>query len=169
MALAAYAASRLLTDERSDVAQGDQSEGETMREVSAVIIHHTGASESAWGWDDIRADHLERGYSDVGYHYGVSESGLVLSGRDEQDTGAHALGANTGSIGVALLGDYDGGELPSVEQLDGVADLLAELLDAHGLTLDDVKPHNEVGATDTVCPGFDWDWFVEQMQGRGLS
>lgn len=150
--------------------EDDTANGGTMRDVALIVIHHTAAAESAWGWDDIRADHIENnGWTDIGYHYGVSKNGTLETGRAESKVGAHAYGNNSNSIGVVLLGDFhDSGELPTEAQLDTTAELLEELLERYGLELEDVKPHSELGSSSghTDCPGFDWDWFTDEMKAR---
>ena len=47
-----------------------------------------------------------RGWNDIGYHFLVDRAGNIYQGRPETVIGAHVGGANTGNIGVCLLGCY---------------------------------------------------------------
>lgn len=52
----------------------------------------------------IDACHRARGFRKIGYHYVVYRDGSVHAGRAESETGAHAKGHNTRSIGVCYVG-----------------------------------------------------------------
>lgn len=79
-----------------------------MRPIDEIILHCSatprGRDVSA---DDIRAWHLQRGFSDIGYHYIVLLDGSVAEGRPEEKAGAHCLGHNAHSIGICYVGGLD--------------------------------------------------------------
>ena len=54
---------------------------------------------------------LGNGWDDIGYNFLVDKYGQIFEGRfggvDRNVVGAHAQGFNTGSVGVALIGNYD--------------------------------------------------------------
>lgn len=54
--------------------------------------------------DEIRAWHLARGFSDIGYHWVIYPDGACAPGRSETEAGAHVKGANQGNIGICLNG-----------------------------------------------------------------
>jgi hypothetical protein len=98
-----------------------------MRAITNIIVH---CSDSLWGCArEIRQWHLKRGFSDIGYHFVClngrptfehsknaltiqSLDGSIECGRyldddkwiEDVEIGAHALGFNTSSIGVCLIG-----------------------------------------------------------------
>lgn len=84
--------------------------------VDAVVVHHT-ANTNGYSEADvpalIRADyayHVQaRGWADLGYNLLVDQYGGVWEGRagglGRATIGAHAQGFNTGTLGVAMLGD----------------------------------------------------------------
>jgi len=88
--------------------------------VSAIhfaVVHHTAGSndytpaQSAAIVRGIELYHVQgNGWNDIGYNFLVDKYGQVFEGRyggvDKPVVGAHALGFNAGSVGVALLGDY---------------------------------------------------------------
>lgn len=84
--------------------------------VQAVVVHHT-ANANGYSAADvpalIRADyayHVQgRGWADLGYNLLVDQFGRVWEGRygglGRATVGSHAQGFNTGTLGVAMLGD----------------------------------------------------------------
>ena len=84
--------------------------------VAAVVVHHT-ANPNGYSRADvpaiIRADyayHVQtRGWADIGYNLLVDSFGGIWEGRagglGRATVGAHAEGFNTGTLGVALIGD----------------------------------------------------------------
>jgi len=148
-----------------------------------ALVHHTAGSNgysAAQSPAIVRAIQLYHvkgnGWNDIGYNFLVDRFGQVFEGRyggiERNVVGAHAEGFNTGSVGVALLGEY--GSLPVAQKArDALATLLAWRLDvAHvdpattlsyisggnarfsaGLPvfLRMVSGHRDTGFTD--CPG----------------
>ena len=52
----------------------------------------------------MRSWHLDRKWSDVGYHYFIRKSGKLEVGRDIEKTPAAQGGNNTGTIAICLHG-----------------------------------------------------------------
>ena len=70
------------------------------------------AAQSAAIVRGIEIYHVKgNGWNDIGYNFLVDKYGQVFEGRyggvDRPVIGAHAEGFNTGSVGVAVIGDYD--------------------------------------------------------------
>jgi len=85
--------------------------------VHLAIVHHTvgtnsySASQSASIVRAIMLYHVQgNGWNDIGYNFLVDKYGQVFEGRYGGITrpviGAHAMGFNAGSVGVAVLGTY---------------------------------------------------------------
>lgn len=78
-----------------------------MRKIDEIIIHCTdNRFDSKITMDDLRRDHLRRGFSDIGYHYVVFSDGRVEQGRPLEKRGAHCKAGNHNrhSIGIAYVG-----------------------------------------------------------------
>jgi hypothetical protein len=86
--------------------------------VRFAIVHHTAGSnsytraQSAAIVRGIQRYHvLANGWDDIGYNFLVDKYGQIFEGRfggvDRNVVGAHAQGFNTGSAGIALIGNYD--------------------------------------------------------------
>jgi len=104
-----------------------------------AVVHHTAGrngyspAESAAIVRGIELFHVKgNGWNDIGYNFLVDKYGTVFEGRgggvDRNVVGAHAEGFNTGSVGVALIGDYSGTSVPKAAE-DALARLLAWRLD----------------------------------------
>ncbi len=152
-------------------------------DVRFVIVHHTAGrndysqSEAAAIVKGIQLFHVQgNGWNDIGYNFLVDRFGTIYEGRyggvDRNVIGAHALGFNTGSVGIALLGTY-GSTKPSQAAQDAIAKLIAWRLDlahvdptsfvnvisggsekyASGIPvlLSAVSGHRDTGLTE--CPG----------------
>lgn len=79
-----------------------------MRKIDKIILHCTATPEGREVTvADVTAWHKERGFRTIGYHYLVYLDGTVVSGRREEEIGAHCLGQNAGSIGVCYVGGLD--------------------------------------------------------------
>ena len=92
--------------------------------VHFAVVHHTAGSndyteaQSAAIVRGIEIYHVEgNGWNDIGYNLLVDKYGQVFEGRyggvDRPVIGAHAEGFNTGSVGVAVIGDYSSTKLPA--------------------------------------------------------
>jgi hypothetical protein len=152
-------------------------------DVRFAIVHHTAGRNDytrAEAPAIVRGIHLfhvqGNGWNDIGYNFLVDRFGTIYEGRyggiDRNVVGAHAMGFNTGSVGIALLGTY-GSTAPSAAAQDAIARLIAWRLDlAHvdptGLltvisagsekhprgvpvSLRTVSGHRDTGFTE--CPG----------------
>ncbi|GIU88811.1 MAG: hypothetical protein KatS3mg009_3326 [Acidimicrobiia bacterium] len=100
--------------------------------VEKIVVHHTGApvGDPAAHARGVYAHALSTGYSDVPYHWLISPDGRIFEGRWAADypagqphtgernganvRGAHASAHNSRTIGVALMGNYEGGAPPAV-------------------------------------------------------
>ena len=153
-----------------------------------VVVHHTA------GTNDYTAEQSPSivrgiyyyhavilGWGDIGYNFLVDKYGQVFEGRygtldsdpGTMVVGGHAYGANTGTMGISMMGNYSSVS-PSEIQIERVGQMAgwflarAGIADAHGssdftfratqkyrrgqtIDLDTISAHRDVGYT--TCPG----------------
>ncbi|WKX09682.1 N-acetylmuramoyl-L-alanine amidase [Streptomyces sp. NL15-2K] len=112
------------------------------KKVKAAFVHHT-ASGNAYTCAQapsvirgIYRYHVKSmGWRDIGYNFLVDKCGNIYEGRAggvaKPVMGAHTLGFNSNSMGVAVLGSY-GSSKPSAAAVNGIARLTAWKLGLHG-------------------------------------
>jgi len=107
--------------------------------IRLAIVHHTAGSNSytpaqaAAIVRGIEVYHVEgNGWNDIGYNFLVDRFGTVYEGRgggiDRNVVGAHSEGFNTGTVGIALIGNFGTATPPKAMQ-DALVKLLAWRLD----------------------------------------
>jgi hypothetical protein len=131
-----------------------------------LTLHHA-AGWQAWTLEEgkeqvkaIQEFHQEgRGWSDIGYHFLVDLSGNIYQGRPEIVIGAHVGGANTGNIGVCMLGCYHPPETgwPCYDTMtkdteDALVHLYAWIADTYTIDAQVLLGHRDYFGT-TACPG----------------
>lgn len=127
------------------------------RTIKELIVHCTATPEGKdYTVDTIRQWHLQRGFSDIGYHYIIHLDGSISKGRDESVVGAHCTGHNTYSIGVCYVGGCKAdGKTPkdtrTSAQKQALLDLLKELKGKYkGASI-----HSHKDYANKACPSFD--------------
>lgn len=74
--------------------------------VSEIIVHCSATSPNTnYTTHRLFLDHRYNGWSGIGYHYYITQDGMVYTTRDEASVGAHTQGQNAGTIGIC----YEGG------------------------------------------------------------
>ncbi len=135
-----------------------------------VVIHHTaetGVSKGRNADEVMRAIYryhtVSRGWGDIGYHYVIAPDGTIFEGRagGMGVVGGHVYCNNIGTIGVALMGNFNEHD-PTSPQIVALGKLLPRLaaeyeLDLtaeswyHGKKTPNLLGHRDLGAT--ACPG----------------
>jgi hypothetical protein len=157
--------------------------------VQKLIVHHTatqnGDPDPAATVRSIYYYHaVTQGWGDVGYNFLIDEGGRIYEGRHTFDypsgsaptgedaagngvTAAHAVGFNSGTVGIALLGTLTNRDATPAAR-DALERLLAWEADHHGInpqgsslytnpvngsqaTFANIAGHRDVAATE--CPG----------------
>ncbi len=170
--------------------------GPRVAPLQLAVVHHTVLAND-YGPDDVPAmirsmyyAHLARGFCDIGYNVIVDSFGRTWQARSgpvgPAVIGGHASGFNAGSVGIALLGQFQPGAtppaaVPSPASLAAVADYAAWQFGQHGVdpastatvvagsgsprypegtavALPRLIGHRDVGAT--ACPG---DYVYERL------
>ena len=156
------------------------------KEIKLIVIHHTAIKVSG---DDRSPDERMRalyqyhadknGWGDIGYNYVIDESGRIYEGRSggKYAVGGHVYCANVGTIGVALMGNFEE-EQPSQAQLKSLKYLTAYLAQEydinprahvrfHGQLLPTIVGHRDLGRT--LCPGYYVYQVLDQIRSQVIA
>ena len=142
-----------------------------------VVIHHTATSNSetpSQSAATVRSIYtyyvLARGFCDQGYNFLIDRYGQIFEGRfggvNRGVIGAHAAEFNSGSVGIALIGDFSNAAPPPAMQ-DALNRLLLWKMTVNnidpnipvatrGAIIDPIIGHRDAGAISgdgTACPG----------------
>ena len=126
--------------------------------VSYLIIHCSATREDRdYTPEQLKHDHLQRGFIDVGYHFYIRKDGSVTQHRRLNEVGAHCRPFNRCSIGICYEGGLDAKGKPTdtrtIAQRGSLAKLLIELTQKFPKAA--IRGHNEMpGATIKECPCF---------------
>ncbi len=176
LAAAGRAEAPAISSRSSWGARAPKSDPTISSRVKMAFVHHTVSTNDYAGADvpamlrGIQAYHMDvNGWDDIGYNFLVDRFGGIWEGRAGGTTrnvvGAHAVGFNTSSVGVAVLGDFRT-VAPSAASVTSVGTLLGWRLglagvDARGRA---IMPEGEgtrsfaaisghLDAAATECPG----------------
>lgn len=113
------------------------------KKVKAAFVHHT-ASGNNYRCSQVpslirsiyRYHVKSMGWRDIGYNFLIDKCGKIYEGRAggvaKPVLGAHTLGFNSNSMGIAVLGSY-GATKPSKSAVKAIARLTAWKLGLHGV------------------------------------
>lgn len=146
--------------------------------ASRIVVHHTATNNTypdpSKAVRDIYLYHTySQGWGDIGYNYLIDDRGNIYEGKAGGDEvfGYHALTeANTMSVGISLIGNFDNYS-PTQAQLDSLAKLIAEKSLLYGIpinrgngTYQDWMDTNKTLFTDRDV----WFWCYEGHQYDNL-
>lgn len=134
-----------------------------------IIIHHTDTPNTDTDWagrvNQIWDYHTNNnGWGDIGYNYLIDPNGVIYEGRAGGDNviGAHALGHNIGTVGIAFIGTFSDVE-PTPAALSSAETLIAWISDQNnidplgsgtdigGANINNIAGHRDVSSSQ--CPG----------------
>lgn len=129
-----------------------------MRLINKIVVHCSD-SDHHDSMDVIRMWHVgERGWSDVGYHFGINKAGFIEIGRSIEKPGAHCKGLNSRSIGICVYGKIHFTDL----QFKTLKALLKNFMHTFKLTVEDIYEHRQFNS-DKTCPNFSLIPIKEQI------
>lgn len=127
------------------------------RRITEIIVHCTATPAGKdFTVADIKAWHLKRGFSDIGYHYVIYRNGAIHYGRDVNIAGAHTVGHNTNSIGVCYVGGCArDGKTPKDTRTQAQKDSLEFILTDLRAKYPTAKIYGHRDFANKACPSFD--------------
>lgn len=139
-----------------------------MRKIDKIILHCAATPEGKdFTVGNIRNWHLQRGFTDIGYHFVIYRDGSVHRGRPVEYAGAHTTGQNQNSIGICYIGGCAAdGKTPkdtrTSEQRFALFKLVHELMQKYNISISKVFGHREFA--NKACPSFDMNIFRKELQ-----
>lgn len=127
------------------------------RNIKEIIVHCSATPEGKdFTVAQIKQWHLQRGFSDIGYHYVIYRDGSVHTGRPESVSGAHCTGHNTISIGVCYIGGCaTNGTTPKDTRTPAQKVALVKLLKELKAKYPKATVHSHKDYANKACPSFD--------------
>lgn len=117
---------------------------------------------------DVDRWHRKRSFFMVGYHYFIRRDGMIETGRELDQTGAHAKGYNHLSVAICLAGGVDD-DLQTENnflqpQWDSLKEILVELKELYPEAA--IIGHRDLPGVTKDCPSFDVStWLKENDLG----
>lgn len=142
--------------------------------VNYSIIHHTDTpnyetgSTAAQRVKNIQYYHMNTNkWSDIAYHFLIADDGIIYEGRSIQYAGAHCVGRNSDSIGIALLGTFNSVNISKAQERS-LTKLLGWLTDTRfNIPTDNIKGHRDYNSTD--CPGSQLYSYLEPIRNDVIN
>ncbi len=131
-----------------------------MNNIKYLVVHCSATPPTMnIGKEEIKQWHLERGWSDIGYHVVIRRNGVVEYGRPFDKMGAHIKGYNKNSLGVCLVGGVDDKGKPSNNFTERQFNTLGCVLTALEMLFPgaSIRGHRDFPGVTKACPSFDVD------------
>lgn len=115
--------------------------------VDTLILHHSGSQ--SWTVQDVANYHVkEKGWPGIGYHFVITQNGLIFQTNKLSSQSYHCKNHNFRSIGICCLGNFELEEMNEKQE-----HALMMLLWTIGTNFKPINilPHKDLGPT--LCPG----------------
>lgn len=138
-----------------------------MNKPTEIILHCAATPEGkVFTAKDIDRMHKQRGFKKIGYHYVIDLDGTVEKGREESESGAHAVNHNSKSIGICYIGGVaKDGKTPkdtrTKEQKIAMYELVDKMMKKYNIPLDKVYGHYQFA--NKACPSFKIEQFRKEF------
>ena len=118
--------------------------------LNTIVVHHTALAFTE-GPREIQVAHIRTsGYADIAYHFLIDSFGTLYEGRSLGVRGSHTGGHNTGTVGIALIGNFQ--LIPALQiQMISLTALVKTL--AEQVPITHLAGHRDFQPGETECPG----------------
>lgn len=141
-----------------------------MRKINKIILHCSATREGKdFRASDIRRWHLERGFSDIGYHFIVDLDGKIEPGRPIEQIGAHCSGQNKDSIGICYIGGLDADNNPKDTRTEFQKESLKSLISGIRTDFGNIRVYGHNHFTNKACPCISEDEINEEYNNSILG
>ncbi len=141
-----------------------------MREIDMLVVHCTASPDHAdqIGVADVRLWHVQKGWSDIGYHWLVNKQGGIEQGRAEDIPGAHARGYNKHSLGIVWVGTDN----CNTDQWMALIEKCAQIVEKYDIPIANIVGHCELPDVEKTCPNINMTQLrngIQQLTGRFID
>ena len=140
-----------------------------MRKITHLVVHCAATRPSQnIGVLTIRKWHMDKGWSDIGYHWVIRRDGTLETGRPEKRSGAHVRGHNSHSVGICLVGGINEDSLrPEMNYTKSQWSALKRLLTHKQIQYPDaeIMGHRDFPGVAKACPCMD---VRKELKSRGF-
>ena len=129
-----------------------------MRDIEYIVIHCAATKPSMdVPIERVRKWHLDRGWSDIGYHYYITRDGKIHKGRDLNIVGANVRGYNKNSNGICYEGGINEKGDPEDNRTDEQKKSLLKVVKVLKFVFNNaiVQGHRDFPNVKKACPSFD--------------
>jgi hypothetical protein len=144
-----------------------------IEKIGKIIVHQSmaDADTNAINRYHISANnHIKKGgCPKICYHYTIEKDGMIYKVNDPLSITWHCAGHNTTSIGICVLGNFDGPSYiggsgsPTKRQTKSLGQLLDNLKSTYDI--ENINMHSDFGKEN--CPGYDLEKFVREYNNSG--
>jgi hypothetical protein len=126
-----------------------------------IIVHHSDGGQNQ-DTDEINAEHIDIGDSEIAYTIVIKGDGTKVQGRPDDMLCAAALGMNYCSVNICVEGDFqstESAETPTGAQIASLKECMSYYLAKYSLGNDSIIGHCDVATLTnnpdnaTACPG----------------
>tara|TARA_R110002096_G_scaffold47334_2_gene126309 strand:- start:281 stop:694 length:414 start_codon:yes stop_codon:yes gene_type:complete len=129
-----------------------------MRDIEYIVIHCSATMPSMdVPIERVKKWHLQRGWSDIGYHYYITRDGKIHKGRNLSTIGAHVRGYNKTSIGICYEGGIDESGEPEDNRTIAQKKSLLKVVEILKFVFSGAiaQGHRDFPNVKKACPSFD--------------
>lgn len=129
-----------------------------MRDIDYIVIHCAATKPSMdVPIERVKKWHLDRGWSDIGYHYYITRDGEIHKGRKLSTIGAHVRGYNSKSIGICYEGGINESGEPEDNRTIAQKKSLLKVVQILKFVFSNaiVQGHRDFPNVNKACPSFD--------------
>lgn len=110
---------------------------------------------------ETQEEHMDQGYDDIGYHFGIDCSGVIYEGRDIRLKGSSIRNYNTGVIGVVLLNN-----LTTAEEGSDLVAFGRETLEFWGHNTTNTIPAAQIDGVVNLIKAFKGVFVIKHFGGH---
>jgi len=141
--------------------------------IDKIIVHQEmgdGTTLQVHKYHTSVRSHLKPGTGapKIAYHFTIEKDGRTFQVNEITDVTCHCRGQNMKSIGIMLVGNFDGENyegtsIPTNEQLESLKNLLDKLINDLNLSKNEVYGHRNFGKP--ACPGYEVMKTIHKYKG----